>query len=104
MSNDVSDTLFELPPPNKTRLQALMEKHSIETLDSDESMGNGRWLAMLMPACRKLGYGVTEKSDMFDIIAKVGRLVDEAGYSGYGPTEVDAVVALCRQNKIACVL
>lgn len=95
--------LFDVPR-NKTRLQLVKEQHGIETHDSEASMGDARWLALLMPACRKLGYGVTEQSNMVEIMAHVGRLVDEAGYSGYGPTEADAVLALAAQNKIPIVL
>lgn len=99
----MNDMLFEVPK-NKTRLEACKEKHGIETLDSDESMGDARWVAVLMPSARQLGYGLTDKSDFFEVWGKVCRLLDETGLSGYGKTEVDAVVAVCRQNGIEVVL
>lgn len=98
------DELFDIPR-NKTRLEIVKEENGIETADcGDNSMGDARWLALLMPACRKLGYGVTETSDFMDIMIKVCRLVDEAGYSGYGATEEAAVLELCRQNQIYITL
>lgn len=97
------DELFDVPR-NKTRLQIVKEDNGIETHDCGEAWGDSRWIAMLMPACRKLGYGVTATSSMADIMLLVCRLVDEGEYSGYGPTELDAVLALCRQNQIYITL
>lgn len=99
----MKDMLFDVPI-QKTRLEIVMEKYGIETLDSDASMGNARWMAYLMPACRNLGYGVTETSDIVDVMMKVCRLVDEAGYSGYGATEMEAVLDVCRNNQIMVCL
>ena len=98
------DTLFELPPPQKTRLQTVMEQHGIETWDNNDPTDPRRWMAYLMPACRKLGYGLTEKSDMVEIHGKVCRLVGSAGYSGCGAIEVEAVLVVCKQNNLHVIL
>lgn len=83
--------LFEVPT-NKTRLQIVKEKHAIHTHDSgidgeDESPETGltfnRWSAWC------------------------GCELDEAVERGrvyFGATETDAVLELCRLNKITVVL
>lgn len=87
-----------------TRLQQVKKQIGIETLDSGGAGDPLRWMAVLMAPCRRMGYGVTQDSDVIDIITKVGRLVDEGGFAGYGATEADAVVEVCRLNKIPVVL
>lgn len=54
-----------------------------------------KWMAMLMPACRKLGYGVTETSGMAEIGAKVGRLV----YDGATPNPAGDSSGTGRSSK-----
>lgn len=59
---------------------------------------NPKWCALHLPSARKFGYGVTETSDFFDCVAKVGRLLDESGVMGYGHTEREAISKTC----VAC--
>lgn len=60
----------------------------------------GPWMAMLMPAARKMGYGATETSTLFDVMMKVGRLTDEAEISVYGSTEREAVERLAEIHEL----
>lgn len=83
--------MFSLPK-TPTRIEAFKVKHQIETHHCPGML----WIAVHMPSARKCGYGVTEKSDLFDCISKVGRLLDESGVAGYGDTEADAIVETCK--------
>lgn len=103
MPAPVTPLMFDVPI-QQTRLEIAMEKYQIQTHDSHDRTNPGRWMAMLMPKCRKLGYDVTETSDLTDVMMKVGRLADEAGYTAYAPTEMEAVLDLCRQNQIILCL
>ena len=61
-------------PRNKTRLELVKEKHGIET--TDQGIGSDRWLAHMK----------------------------EPWQYGRGATEIEAVLAVCAQNKIEVVL
>lgn len=101
----MSDLLFDDVPRNKTRLEIAMEKHTIWTQDAgwgDKDFP--RWIAVLMKPVWKLGYGVKEGDDIPTCYMHVGRLIDEGEYSGYGATEMEAVLEVCRLNKIIVVL
>lgn len=90
-------------PSLRARLTAFKNANGIETHNSGGT-DDGRWLAAHLPSCRKLGYGVTEKSSLIDCSCKVGRLMDEAGYTAYGPGELSAIRKLCEQITIPCDL
>lgn len=100
--------LFEVPktaPSRRDKIKAFKAEHVIETHHCGSmSRKEHPWMACLMSSARKLGYGVTEKSDLFDIIAKVGRLADEAGICVTGETEIQAIRTLCENNGIECNL
>lgn len=99
--------LIEVPrdrPTWRMELRAFKEQHGIQTHDDHDPTNPGRWLAVLMEPCRKFGYGVTATSDLFDLICKVGRLMDESGYTAYAKTELQAIRLLCDQNQIPCPL
>lgn len=101
-----TDSLFELPPPQKTKLQLVKEQHTIYTHHTP-GMGEGMdWMAVLMPPVWKLGecYGVKHGDDIPTCYSHIARLIDEGDYSGYGNTEVEAIIELCQQNKIAVIL
>lgn len=86
--------LIEVPkdsPSRKERLDALKKAFGIETCDGGPSLLPNRWLACHMPRARKFRYGVHAESDLFDVVSKVGRLLDEAGVTQYGATEREAV-------------
>lgn len=96
--------LFDVPK-NKTRLEIAMEKHTIHTHDSgwsDEDFP--RWVAVLMEPVWRMGYGVKEGDDIGTCYMHVGRLIDEGEFSGYGATEKEAVLDVCRKNQIMVVL
>ena len=103
MNTPETPFLLEVPI-QQTRMEIAMEKYQIQTHDSGDRTDPGRWMAMLMPKCRKLGYGVTETSDLIDVMMKVCRIADDAGYTAYAPTEMEAVLDLCRQNQITICL
>jgi hypothetical protein len=97
--------LLDVPkdsPSKAERVKAFKAKHEIDTHCCDKS----DWMAVLMPAARRIGsaYGVKKTDGMAEIGAKVGRLVDEAGHSGYGRSEAEAIRALCEQNNLPCDL
>lgn len=102
--------LFDMAPDGPTRRQQLLlckRQHGIAThyakhLDRHEHP----WMAcLLVVAWEKYeGYGVTPESSLTDCVAKVGRLLDEAGLMTTGETERDAVRELCRINKLPCKL
>jgi len=97
--------LFDVPkdsPSTKERLHAFMAKHGIETHYAGKALGreNYPWAACLMPRARQFGYGVTATDDLFECVAKVGRLLEEAGVLVEGQTEREAVEELCRQQHI----
>lgn len=94
-------TLIDVPksrPSKRELLKAFKEKHNIQTLYTKGI--ECPWLACWMTRARKFGYGVTEASDLFDCISKVGRLLDEAGVCTYANTEREAIEELCRNNQI----
>jgi hypothetical protein len=91
--NAQTDMLFDVPA-TRTRRELFKERHQIETLFTQDA--NPAWCALHLPSARKFGYGVTETSDFFDLVSKVGRLLDESGVMGYGDTEADAIVQTCK--------
>lgn len=101
--------LFNVPkdrPSRKERIKAFKQLHGIETHYAGKGWGkeNHPWSACLMPAARTFGYGVTETSDLFDVVSKVARLLEEAGVLVTGETEREAIRTLCENNKIPCDL
>lgn len=95
--------LFDVPkthPSRKDRIKAFKAANEIQT----HKCCDGDWMAAHMPSCRKLGYGVTATSDLFECAAKVCRLMDEAGYTGYGDTEREAIQQVCENLDIPCDL
>lgn len=101
--------LFDVPK-NKTRLELVKEKHTIWTHCApgipvgEDAQDDYPWLAVLMPKVWTLGYGVKENDGIPLCFSLVGLLIDERGYSGYGRTEAEAVLDLCRKNQIMIVL
>lgn len=96
--------LFDVPrthPSARDKLNAFKYKYTIETWHTRGMRKEEHpWLACLMPRARKFGYGVTEASNLFDCIEKVGRLLDEAGVCVTGETERLAIQELCKNNNI----
>lgn len=91
--------LFDVPatrPSHARRLHIFKRENCIETHDGG-SPDLSRWMAAHMPSCRRLGYGNTPQSSLFDCVANTCRLMDEAGLVGYGRTEREAVRELCEQ-------
>lgn len=91
-------------PSRKERINEFKKLHNIVTLKSSLPRKDEPWFACLMTSARKFGYGVTEQSDLFDCVAKVGRLMEESGVLVTGETEADAIRTLCENNKIPCDL
>ena len=89
----MKEMLFEVQA-NELRIEKFKREHQIETHHAN--VDEMPWAALHMPSARNFGYGVTEKSDIFDCVAKVGRLLDESGVMGYGKTEADAILETCR--------
>lgn len=82
----------KMAPSKKERLKQFCAENGIETHNGNLGLP---WMAAHMLSARKFGYGVTEKSDLFDCVSKVGRLMDESGITAYGKTEREAVTRLC---------
>lgn len=100
----MSAFLFEVPK-NKTRLQLAKETHGIETHHAPPGVENP-WCAIhrQLVVDRFSGYGVTEEMSMGEIFSKVCRLLDEMNLVGYGDTEAEAVLDLCRNLNIPITL
>jgi hypothetical protein len=77
-----------------TKLELFKAKHDIYTHHSGSL--KPAWCALHMPTARTFGYGVTDKSDFYDCVSKICRLLDESGVMGYGDTERGAIVATCK--------
>ena len=95
--------LIDVPKTGLSRRQKLAawkREHGIEMLHSAFRREEFPWLAAHLPSARRLGYGVTADSDLFDCFSKVGRLMDEAGIAAYGRTERDAIDEVCRNCGI----
>ena len=91
--------LFDIPA-QQTRLKKFKEIHQIQ---SHRSAGmTPPWTALHLPTGRAVAkpYGGTDKSDMFECMAHVCRLLDEAGLVGYGDTEKEAVANAAAAAKI----
>jgi hypothetical protein len=91
--------LFDVPkthPTKAERLKAFMEANGFEA-NYCASLPEAPWMAVHMPSAHKVGegYGTTDKSDLFDLTAKVGRLLDESGVADYAKTKYEAVRRVC---------
>ena len=98
--------LFDVPR-NKTRLELIKEQHGIETHNAGPHWGrkNHPWSACHMPSARELAQDCDDTvKDIADAVAKFCRLLEEQGLLVTGETEADAVVELCRNLEIPCVL
>lgn len=94
-------TLIDVPKDNKSKRTKLTELKNRLGIETHRCAGeDAPWMAIHLPSARKFGYGVTETSDMFDCVSKVGRLLDEAGVCTYGKSEQDAVRQLCENLKL----
>lgn len=100
----MNDTLFPLPPRQKSRLQIAKETHTIHTLHSPGMDAGLDWIAVLMPPVWEMGYGVKEGMSIAECYSHVARLIDEGEFSGYGQTEAGAVLDVCRKNRIEIIL
>lgn len=100
----MSDLLFNVPR-NKTRLQIAKETHGIETHHAPAGVENP-WCAIHRQIVEDkfAGYGVTPEMSMGEIFSKVCRLLDESKLVGYGDTEAECVLDLCRNLKIEIIL
>jgi hypothetical protein len=99
--------LLDVPkthPSRSEKIHAFKTAYQIETHDNGDATDPGRWLAGCLAYARKLGYGVTRHSNLFDCIQKVGRLMDDAGYCAHGKTEIEAIRRVCENLKIPCEL
>lgn len=87
-------------PSAARKLHLLKREHGIETHHCPGMKLSGAgpdWMAAWMVGSRRFGYGVTPESSLFDCVALVGRLMDEAGYTAYADTEREAVEQLLEQ-------
>lgn len=100
--------LLDVPkdsPSRKQRMEAFKAKHQIQTHSAGKTDDDlPKWMAGHLPSCRKLGYGCTATSDLFECAARVCRLMDEAGYVAYADTEREAILELCGNLDIPCDL
>lgn len=84
-------------PTRKQRLESLKQSFGIETHFSKAfEIDDNPWIAGHLPTARRMGYGVTDKSDLFDCVAKIGRLMEDNGSLVEGRTEREAIHLLCK--------
>ncbi len=96
--------LIDVPKTGLSRyqkLKAFKKANEIQTHHCP-SLPDMPWMALHMPSARELGYGASFEWDFMDFVAKLGRLLDEAGISDYGKTEREAVRRVCENVGIPC--
>ena len=90
-----TDTLFDLPPPQETRLEKIKRENGIWTHHAKVPVDP--WTAWLLP-------DISNDAEFMEQVSRYCRMHDESGHIGYGDTEADAVSQLCKQMNIPCVL
>lgn len=101
----MSDLLFDVPR-NKARLEIAKETHGIETFRSSIDRKDKPWMAIVRPVIVKAleGYEDVSKMEFGQIFAGYCRLLDDWNLVGYGETEADAVLDVCRNCEIGVIL
>lgn len=88
-------------PSRRRRLTIFKREHGIIThYCGPMPREDHPWLACLIEQCRKFGYGVSDQSNLLDVVAKVGRLAEEAELLVTGTSECDAIHRLCEANGL----
>lgn len=110
MSKTEQPTLFPLPAlddsrtrKGKERLHAFMKINGIVTQSMKKSTKDEasiKWVAVKVPTKRLDNGKPIGSMNIGEMFAWFGRLLDEGGYAGYGPTEAQAVEAVCEERKI----
>lgn len=89
--------LFDIPqgPSAKDKLDAFKSANQIESRNcgTGYKRGEGKWMALHLPTGRRVGsgYGVSDTADLVECAMKVSSLLEDAGYVGYGDTELESV-------------
>lgn len=97
--------LFTVPktgPTKRERIDAFKKEHAIWTYGTNKY----QWDAILVSHSRKKlkGYGVTQNTEPFELVASYCRLLEEADLLVTGPSEIGAIRELCHLNDIPCQL
>jgi hypothetical protein len=99
------DFLFILPEiavrqARRLRLAAYKKAHGIKTHSFRDADPNARWLAVKVPAKRLDNGGPIEGMHLEDMMIHFCRLLEDAGLTGYGPTERDAIEAVAKNSSL----
>lgn len=77
-------------PRNQTRLDRWKQLHGVETYCSTVFLeDDDRWVSVCKPQLVKAfgAYGINSEMNLPEIFSHVCRLIDDAGYAGYGASE-----------------
>lgn len=87
------------------KVEQVKAQYGIET-HYNEWITDGPWLAIWMKPARQMvqEYCPSAEPDLGEMFAHGCRLIEEAGYCAMEKTEIDAVFAVCKQNKLPCIL
>jgi hypothetical protein len=91
-------------PPKRARAElvaAVKKKHGIATHHASHMERPIRWVAVQVPPKRLDDGEPIAGMSVPEMFAWFGRLLDEGGWVGYGPTEYEAVAECCRERKIS---
>ena len=99
------DSLFELPasairPSRRALLSAYKKANGIRTHYFAAADDEAKWLAVAVPPKRLDNGGPIEGMHLEDMMNAFCRLLDDAGRTGYGPTERDAIEDLGTRHKL----
>ncbi len=89
-------------PTKREKIDAFKKEHNIWTYGSNKY----QWDAILVGKTREIlkGYGVTDKTEPFELVASYCRLIKEADLLVTGAGEISAIRELCYRNNIPCHL
>ena len=94
----------ERGPSLTDKIEAFKKLHGIQTHSNRDRGDPGRWVAVKIPPHRLDNGKPLDGMELFDMFAWFGRLLDEGGWTGYGPSQLAAIRDLCKERGIDCNL
>lgn len=99
---DATPAARRRPGDRRAALRAFKERNGILTHDAgrDFDPAESRWLAVKVPPRRLDDGGPIAGMSVGEMMACFCRLLDEGGWTGNGPTQLEAVKACAEARKI----
>ena len=97
---DVPATASPRSTERREHVAAAKKAYGIMTHHAPHMEREIRWVAVRVPPKRLDDGKSIEGMDVPSMFAYFGRLLDEGGWVGYGPTEHDAIAECCREQKL----